>query len=80
MDITELDFILLIIIGYGMGVATGLCYCVKYRNAFLTRSKSLDSFREAVATGNTTTYGTTQPPVIQASAPPSHNPVKLTIE
>ena len=74
MDITELDFILLMIIGYGLGVSTGLCYCVKYRNAFLTRSKSLDSFREAVATGEVSNYGTITPVV--ASAPP----LKLTIE
>ena len=80
MDITELDFVLFIIIGYGLGVASGLCYCVKYRNAFLTRSKSLDSFRDAVASGNVSTYGTTQPSPILASAPPPHNPVKLTIE
>ena len=75
MDITELDFVLLIIIGYGLGVGSGLFFCVKYRNAFLTRSKSLDSLNHQ--------KGVIQPnwnsPVL-ASAPPPHNPVKLTIE
>lgn len=74
--ITNLDFVLLMIIGYGLGVCSGLCYCVKYRHAFLTRSKSLDSFKEAI--GSQPTYGT--PIVASAPLPPPHNPVKLTIE
>tara|TARA_R110000824_G_scaffold311237_1_gene498418 strand:- start:296 stop:523 length:228 start_codon:yes stop_codon:yes gene_type:complete len=75
MDITELDFVLLMIVGYGLGVATGLSFCVKYRNAFLTRSKSFDNLNHQ--------KDVIQPkwdsPVL-ASAPPPHNPVKLTIE
>ena len=84
MDISNLDFILLMVIGYTLGVLTGLSFCAKYRNAFLTRSKSLDSFREAVKDGEYNHHkDVIQPnwtsPVL-ASAPPPHNPVKLTIE
>lgn len=77
LEITDLDFVLLMIIGYGLGVATGLSYCVKYRNAFLTRSKSLDSFKEAISTQPS--YGS-NPILASAPLPPPHNPVKLTIE
>ena len=82
MDITELDFILLMIIGYGTGVASGLCYCVKYRNAFLTRTSS-NSFTNAVEFADANRYGGTiipSPILASASAPPAHNPMKLTIE
>jgi hypothetical protein len=84
LEISDLDFVLLMIIGYGLGVASGLCYCVKYRNAFLTRSKSLDSFKDAIKEGEYNHHkDVIQPnwnsPVL-ASAPPPHNPVKLTIE
>ena len=73
IDLSVLDFILIVIITYGTGVASGLCFCAKYRNIFLSRSKSIDSFKEI----NNTPMDT----IIQASAPPpSHNPVKLTIE
>ena len=75
MDITELDFILFLIISYGVGLSSGLCYCVKYRNAFLTRSKSFENLNhhQVVKQPNWDS------PVL-ASAPPPHNPVKLTIE
>jgi hypothetical protein len=71
MTLSDLDFILLWIIGYGLGVATGLCFCVKNRDAFLVRSKSYGNLKEVIAA-----------PTILASAPmpPPHNPVKLTIE
>lgn len=67
LELTDFDFILLMIIGYGFGVASGLCYCVKYRHAFLTRSKSLPSLCD-------------NPVIASAPMPPSHAPVKLTIE
>jgi hypothetical protein len=76
IDLSELDFVLILIITYGTGVASGLCYCAKYRNIFLARSKSIDSFKQINNTPNIPLS-----PIIQATAPPpSHNPVKLTIE
>ena len=75
--INDLDFFLFLIIGYGLGVCSGLLYCAKYRNVFLTRSKSLDSFRDA------NLYEKSQPEPIMATAPmpPAHAPpMKLTIE
>jgi len=76
IDLSVLDFVLIVIITYGSGVATGLCFCAKYRNIFLSRSKSIDSFKEINNTPNIP-----MDHIIQATAPPpSHNPVKLTIE
>jgi hypothetical protein len=77
-QITDLDFVLFLIIGYGLGVVSGLCYCMKYRNAFLTRSKSLDSFKDALQAGPPSINST--PIMASAPMPPAHNPVKLTIE
>lgn len=71
--VTDLDFVLLMIIGYGLGVLTGLSFCVKYRNTFLTRSRSLENLNHQA---NVLAH---QEPVIQASAPPATNP-KITIQ
>lgn len=72
--INDLDFFLFLIIGYGLGVCSGLLYCAKYRNVFLTRSKSLDSFRDAL-------QAPPEPIMATAPMPPAHAPpMKLTIE
>ena len=76
MDLSELDFILIILIGYCLGIATGLLFCMKYRNVFLTRSKSVDNFK------NMNHQNIVYPPdsaVIQASAPPVNSLPKITI-
>ena len=72
MDTTILDFVLINITSYLLGISTGLIICCKYKDKIMMRSKSLDD----IATGR---QYNPQADVIQASAPPS-NPVKLTIE
>ena len=63
IDVSVLDFILILIITYGSGVASGLCFCTKYRNVFLSRSGSVDNFKEI-------NIPEISVPIIQASAPP----------
>ena len=79
MNISDFDFILLLIIGYGIGVASGLCYCVKYRNVFLTKSKSIDSLKQHNHQNILYPPTAQVSPVIKATAPPP-TPLKLTIE
>jgi hypothetical protein len=78
MEITHLDFILFMIISYGLGVLTGLSFCAKYRDTFLTRSKSSDNLKQYNHHKETAQPNWDSP--VLASAPPPHNPVKLTIE
>ena len=59
MDISGLDFVLINIITYVCGVATGLIICCKNKDKLLVKSRSLDNI-------SSQQYN---PPVV-ASAPP----------
>ena len=58
MDISGLDFILINIISYVCGLATGLIICCKNKDKLLIKSRSLDNIS-----------GQYNPPIV-ASAPP----------
>ena len=60
MDISGLDFILINIISYVAGVATGLIICCKNKDKFLIKSRSLENLSKQQY----------NPPVV-ASAPPA---------
>tara|TARA_R110000765_G_C18657710_1_gene576411 strand:+ start:74 stop:316 length:243 start_codon:yes stop_codon:yes gene_type:complete len=77
VELSEFDFILLMIIGYGFGVMTGLCFCAKYRNIFLTRSLSMDNFKNL---NHQQMVYPPEAPIIQASAPVGPLPPKITIQ
>jgi len=81
MDITLLDFILLEITSYLFGIATGLMICCKYNDKIM-KSRNLDNIVGDTMNHQNLVYPPQAhvSPIIQASAPPSHNPVKLTIE
>jgi len=60
MDISGLDFILINIISYVAGIATGLIICCKNKDKFLIKSRSLENLSKQQY----------NPPVV-ASAPPA---------
>ena len=60
MDISGLDFILINIISYVTGVATGLIICCKNKDKFLIKSRSLENLSKQQY----------NPPIV-ASAPPA---------
>lgn len=78
IDISVLDFVLLNITSYLLGIASGLIVCCKYKDNIM-RSKSFDNLKQY---NHQNLVYPPQAPVIQASAPPPHNPnpLKLTIE
>ena len=45
MDVSQLDFVLINIISYFSGIASGLFLCCKYKENFMVRSRSRDSIR-----------------------------------
>ena len=59
MDISALDFILINVISYVAGLATGLIICCKNKDKLLVKSRSLDNIS-----------GHQYNPPIVASAPP----------
>ena len=59
MDISALDFILINVISYVCGLATGLIICCKHKDKLLVKSRSLDNIS-----------GNQYNPPIVASAPP----------
>jgi hypothetical protein len=77
MDISHLDFILINIISYFSGIATGIALCCKYKDNLLVKSRSRDNLR----TENDLTLPTGQPThVFAASAPPPTAFAKITLE
>jgi len=60
--VTGLDFVLINIISYICGIATGLIICCKNKDKLLVKSRSLDNIS-----------GQYNPPMV-ASAPPSFAP------
>ena len=76
---SELENILILILGFISGIGVGLCFCAKYRNIFMTRSKSISSFKDL---NHQNVLYPNDAPVIQASAPPptTFGPPKITIQ
>jgi hypothetical protein len=79
MEVTILDFVLINCIAYIGGIGTGVLICCQYKDNFMIRSRSRDNLSQ---TNNLTLPNTmlTSSPAIMASAPPSHNPIKITLE
>tara|TARA_Y100000817_G_scaffold191960_1_gene149984 strand:+ start:547 stop:795 length:249 start_codon:yes stop_codon:yes gene_type:complete len=82
MEVTGLDFILINILSYVAGVATGLIVCCKNKDKLLVKSRSLEqlSFQQmnSEQTNSQQTHYSAQPVV--ASAPLPDKPVKITVE
>ena len=82
MEVTGLDFILINILSYDAGVATGLIVCCKNKDKLLVKSRSLEqlSFQQmnSEQTNSQQTHYSAQPVV--ASAPLPDKPVKITVE
>jgi len=66
MDISVLDFVLINVISYVAGLATGLIICCKHKDKLLVKSRSLDNISNHY-----------NPPIV-ASAPPTINAVPAT--
>ena len=82
MEITSLDFILINLLSYVAGVATGLIVCCKNKDKLLVKSRSLEQLslqqmNSERINSQQTPYST--PPVV-ASAPLPDKPVKITVE
>ena len=72
---TTFDIVLLNMLSYLLGIGTGLTVCCKYKDKFMSRSKSndrLDNIRQM----NHHDYSA---PVIQAMPPPSA-PTEITLK
>ena len=82
MEVTGLDFVLINILSYVAGVATGLIICCKNKDKLLVKSRSLEQLslqqmNSEQTNSQQTPYST--PPVV-ASAPLPEKPVKITVE
>jgi len=82
MEITSLDFILINLLSYVAGVATGLIVCCKNKDKLLVKSRSLEQLslqqmNSQQMNSQQTPYSTA--PVV-ASAPLPDKPVKITVE
>ena len=84
MEITSLDFILINLLSYVAGVATGLIVCCKNKDKLLVKSRSLEQLSlqqmnsERMNSQQQQTPYSTAPVV--ASAPLPDKPVKITVE
>tara|TARA_Y100000768_G_C23976943_1_gene683558 strand:+ start:595 stop:843 length:249 start_codon:yes stop_codon:yes gene_type:complete len=82
MEVTGLDFVLINILSYVAGVATGLIVCCKNKDKLLVKSRSLEQLsmqqmNSEQMNSQQTPYSA--PPVV-ASAPLPDKPVKITVE
>jgi len=78
MEITSLDFILINLLSYVAGVATGLIVCCKNKDKLLVKSRSLEQLSlQQMNSQQQTPYSTA--PVV-ASAPLPDKPVQITVE
>jgi hypothetical protein len=66
------DIVLLNILSYLLGIGTGLTICCKYKEKFMSRSKSIDNIRQM----NHQTYAA---PVIEAM-PHATAPTEITLK
>ena len=83
MEVTGLDFVLINILSYVAGVATGLVICCKNKDKLLVKSRSLEQLslqqmNSEQMNSQQTPYSTPSPVV--ASAPLPDKPVKITVE
>jgi hypothetical protein len=79
IDISVLDFVLLNVCSYLLGIATGLTICCKYRDQIM-RSRSFDNLKQ-YNHQNVVTQPTWDSPVLASAPPPTApNPIKLTID
>ena len=83
MEVTGLDFVLINILSYVAGVATGLVICCKNKDKLLVKSRSLEQLslkqmNSEQMNSQQTPYST--PPPVVASAPLPDKPVKITVE
>lgn len=84
MEITGLDFVLINLLSYVAGVATGLIICCKNKDKLLVKSRSLENLslqqqqqqQQMDRPPSHVPYST--PPIV-ASAP-VEKPVKITVE
>ena len=84
MDLSVLDFILLNITSYLLGIGTGLSICCKYKDTIM-KSRSTEALHNIVNDGlNHQRQVIQQPnwdsPVMASAPPPEKVPVKLTIQ
>ena len=79
MEISGLDIVLINVLSYVAGVATGLIICCKNKDKLLVKSRSLDnlSIQQMDRPPSQAPYST---PPIMASAPPVEKPVKITLQ
>ena len=83
MEVTGLDSVLINILSYVAGVATGLVICCKNKDKLLVKSRSLEQLslqqmNSEQMNSQQTPYST--PPPVVASAPLPDKPVKITVE
>jgi len=71
---TNFDIVLLNILSYLLGIGTGLTICCKYKEKFMSRSKSNDQLNNIRQLNHH--YDT---PVIEAMPPPSA-PTEITLK
>jgi hypothetical protein len=69
---SSFDIILLNMLSFLLGIGTGLTICCKYKDKFMSRSKSIDNIKHL----NHHDY---MSPVIQAMPPPSA-PTEITLK
>lgn len=82
MEVTGLDFVLINILSYVAGVATGLIVCCKNKDKLLVKSRSLEQLsmqqmNSEQMNSQQTPYST--PPVVASASLPD-KPVKITVE
>ena len=76
MNLNILDFVLLNITSYLLGIATGLSICCKHKDTFMQRSRSVEHMSQL---NHQNTIYPPQAPVIQASAPPVEKVLNIKI-
>jgi hypothetical protein len=68
--ISTLDIVLLNMLSFLLGIGTGLTVCCKYKDKFMSRSKSMDNMRQL-------NHHTS--PIVQAMPQPSA-PTEITLK
>tara|TARA_B100001094_G_scaffold211679_1_gene205633 strand:- start:115 stop:360 length:246 start_codon:yes stop_codon:yes gene_type:complete len=81
MEITGFDFVLINLLSYVAGVATGLIICCKNKDKLLVKSRSLEnlSLQQQQHMDHPPSHVPYSTPPIVASAP-VEKPVKITVE
>jgi hypothetical protein len=71
--ISTLDIVLLNMLSFLLGIGTGLTVCCKYKEKFMSRSKSTDKLDNMRQLNHHTS------PIVQAMPPPSA-PTEITLK